>query len=607
MNIVLLAGIVINVLTAIPVFLQLRKHPRGLFVLFFTEMWERFSYYGMRALLIYYLTQHFLFEDRDAGGQYAAYTTLIYLLPLVGGILADKYLGTRKAIMFGAVLLTLGQLGLAIEGPPAKQTLTYQGHTYAFQVTGRASARHVQLRVGDGAYDFAADSGGGLAVKGLPAASPLPGVLSKGSYTLAVQKRNPLFLNVFYLALSLIIIGVGYLKANISTIAGQLYPQGDPRRDSGFTLYYYGMNLGAFWAAIICGWVGQSVGWWAGFGLGGIGMALGLIIFVLGKPLLEGNGEAPAPAELKRPVAGPVKLEGSLYLLGLVGVAAVYVLLRHNAVVGALLGLGSVLVLGYLAWFMIRRCDKIARERLGLALILLLGSAVFWALFELQGSAISLFTDRNVQLPSNGFWTVTAPQTQSFNPAFILIFAPVFAALWARLGRVGKDPSPTAKFGLALLQVGVAFLVLVWGAHFVDAQYREPLLVLVISYLLQTTGEFCLSPIGLSEITKLAPAVLVSTLMAVWYLSISWGEWMGGKITQLAGTDTVGGQVLDPRLALNTSTHIFGIIGWAAIGFGVAFLVATPWLKRWAHRVAAVDAEPEEVGVLPAAIQVEHG
>jgi POT family proton-dependent oligopeptide transporter len=266
-----------------------------------------------------------------------------------------------------------------------------------------------------------------------------------------------------------------------------------------------------------------------------------------------------------------------------------------------------VLVLGYLAWFMARRCNKVERERLGLALTLLVGSAVFWALFELQGSAISLFTDRNVQLPSNGFWTVTAPQTQSFNPAFILILAPVFAALWAKLGRMGKDPSPTAKFGLALLQVGVAFLVLVWGAHFADAQYREPMIILAFSYLLQTTGEFCLSPIGLSEITKLAPAALVSTLMAVWYLSISWGEWIGGRITQLAGAETVGGQVLDPKGALETSTHVFGMIGWTAVGFGVVFLLATPFLKRWAHRVPTLAREPELPGLSPALVDAEHG
>lgn len=599
MNIVLLIGVLITVVSAIPVLVQLRGHPKGLYVLFFAEMWERFSYYGMRALLIYYLTQHFLFQDKTAAGDYAAYATMVYLMPLVGGVLADRFLGTRKAVVFGGVLLALGHLGLAIEGPPAQQLLTYQGHTYAFQVTGRASARHVRLKVGDGAYDFTADKAGGLEIEGLPPTAALPHELPKGAYTLSVQKQNPVFIDAFYLALSLIIIGVGYLKPNLSAIVGQLYTGEDPRRDSGFTLYYYGINLGAFWSAIICGALGQTVGWWAGFGLAGIGMTLGLVVFVLGKPLLQGRGEPPSPAALKRPVAGPVRLETSLYLLGFVGVGLVYVLLRHNAFVGALLGLGSVASLGYLAWYMARRCVKVERERLGLALFLMLGCAVFYALFELQGSAISLFTDRNVQLPSTGAFALTAAQTQSFNPGFILILAPLFAAAWAWLGRRDRDPSPTAKFGAALLQVGLGFLVLVVGGRFVDAQYREPLLILIVSYLLQTTGEFCLYPVGLSQITRLAPVALASTLMSMWYLSLSWGEWIGGRLTQLAGAQTVGGQVLDPKLALDTSLHVFGAIGWTAVGFGAAFLALTPWLKRWAHAGVGRHAEVGDIAFAP--------
>ncbi len=586
LNIVLVLGVLITVVSALPVMLQLRQHPRGLYVLFFAEMWERFSYYGMRALLIYYLTQHFLFDDKSAAADYGSYATLVYLMPLVGGVLADRFLGTRKAVVFGGVLLAMGHLGLAIEGPPAQQLLTYQGHAYAFQVTGRASARHVRLKVGEGAYDFTADPAGGLEIKGLPPAAALPHTLPKGAYALSVQARDPLFVNLFYAALALIIIGVGYLKPNLSAIVGQLYPADDPRRDSGFTLYYYGINLGAFWSAIICGALGQTVGWWAGFGLAGIGMTLGLVVFVLGKPLLQGHGEPPSPDALRRPVAGPVRLEGSLYLLGLVGVGLIYLLLRHNAFVGALLGLGSAASLAYVGWYMARRCGRVERERLGLALVLMVGCAVFYALFELQGSAISLFTDRNVRLPTGAAFGITAAQTQSFNPGFILILAPLFAALWAWLGRRDRDPSPTAKFGAALLQVGAGFLVLVFGGRFVDAQFREPLFILVISYLLQTTGEFCLYPVGLSQITRLAPVTLAATLMSMWYLSLSWGEWIGGRLTQLAGAETVGGQVLDPRLALHTSLHVFGVIGWTAAAVGAAFLALTPWLRSSAHASA---------------------
>ena len=597
MNIVLLAGIVISLLTAIPVVLQLRRHPRGLFVLFFAEMWERFSYYGMRALLIYYLTQHLLFDDHAAAGRYGAYTTLIYLTPLIGGVLADRYLGTRKAVAFGAVLLTVGQLGLAIQGAPARQVLTYQGHAYAFQVQGRAGDRQVRLRVGDGAYAFAPAADGGLAIAGLPAASPLPPVLAKGAYSLSVQDRSPLFVDVLYLSLALIVMGTGYLKANIASIAGQLYPERDPRRDAGFTLYYYGMNTGAFWAGILCGWLGQSVGWWAGFGLAGIGMAAGLVVFVLGKPLLQGKGGPPDPARLKRPTLGPLDLETCLYGAGLLGVAMVFVLLQNNPLVAALLGLGSLAVLGYVGWHMATRCGRAEWERLGLALVLVSGSVVFWTLFEQAGSSLSLFADRNTQLPSSGFWTVTAAQTQAFNPGFILIFAPAFAALWTWLGQRRRDPNPILKFGLALVQVGAGFLLLVVGAHFADAHYRLPLVFLALAYLLHTTGELCLSPVGLSEVTKLSPPVLISTMVAVWYLSISWAEWIGGFIAQFAGAQTVGGQVLDPRAALANSTQVFGVIGWVAVGVGVLFFALAPVLKRWAN--GASDPEPQPGALEP--------
>jgi proton-dependent oligopeptide transporter, POT family len=594
-DIVLVAGLIITVITAIPVLLQLKGHPKGLYILFFAEMWERFSYYGMRALLIYYLTQHFLFDDKTAAGEYGAYATLIYLTPLIGGVLADRYLGTRKAIAFGALLLTIGQLGLAIQGPPAQQVLSYGGRQYGFEAEGRGDARRVRLDVAGRAYDFAPTKEGGLAIAGLPAGASLPSTLAKGSYALSVQHRSELFASVLYLALSLIVMGVGYLKANITSIVGQLYPQHDPRRDAGFTLYYYGINLGAFWSAAICGAVGQEIGWWAGFGLAGLGMAAGLVVFVLGRPLLQGKGEPPAPAALKRRVAGPISLEQALYLAGLVGVAVVFALLQHNEVVGLLLGLGSVAVLGYVGWWMVRRCDRIERERLGLALALIAGSVVFWTLFEQAGSSLSLFAARNTQLPSNGFFSVNAAQTQSFNPGFILLFAPVFAALWPRLAKIGRDPNPALKFGLALVQVGAGFLVLVAGQGFADAQFRLPLVFLGLAYLLHTTGEMCLSPVGLSQVTKLAPALLISTLMAVWYLSISWAEWIGGFIAQFAGSETVGGQVLDPRAALATSLHVFGVIGWTAVGAGVLFLALSPVLKRWAHGASDshTDAAPE--------------
>ena len=293
MDIVFVVGLVVTLATAVPVALQLRRHPRGLAILFFTEMWERFSYYGMRGLLIFFLTQQFLMDDKVANAGYGAYTALVYLMPLIGGVVADRLLGTKKAVAFGALLLVAGHMAMAFEGRPAVQVLTYQGAKYEFVAEGRGEDRQVRLKVGEGAYDYAATSDGGLQFKGLPAASPLPSVLPKGAFQLSVRDDNPIFQKIMYLALALIIMGVGFLKANISSIVGQLYPQDDPRRDAGFTLYYFGINIGAFWAAIACGWLGQSVGWWAGFGAAGVGMLLGYVVFLWGQPLLEGHGGPP--------------------------------------------------------------------------------------------------------------------------------------------------------------------------------------------------------------------------------------------------------------------------------------------------------------------------
>jgi POT family proton-dependent oligopeptide transporter len=590
-NVVVVAGVAITVLTGIPVFLQLRQHPRGLSVLFFAEMWERFSYYGMRGLLIFYLTEHFLFDDKFANGQYASYTTLVYLVPLVGGYVADRWLGSRKAIAFGALLLVAGHFTMAIEGPAASETLTYGGHAYAYSLSGRMDDRHVCLKVGAGCYDVGAAPGGGLAIKNLPAAAPLPPVLPQGTYAES-QSRSQLFVDVLYLALALIIMGVGFLKANISSIVGQLYPQGDPRRDPGFTLYYYGINLGAFWAAVFCGLLGQTVSWAAGFGLAGIGMLAGFVVFVMNKPMLEGHGEPPEPAALLKPVLGPVRLEWAIYLAAFVGVAAVWVMVRQYELMGWLLLAGWIAALGYLGWEM-SQVGKVARERLLLALVLIVASIVFFTLFEQAGSSLNQFSERNTALPNAGFWTITPAQTQSFNAGFILIFAPVFAWLWMKLGQVGRDPNPVIKFGLALLQVGAGFFVLVWGANFADASFRTPVIFLALAYLLHTTGELCLSPVGLSEMTKLAPARMIATLMAVWFLASSAAQWLAGLIAQTTAADTVGGQVLDPKAALATYSNTFLWIGVWGAGAGVLLLALSPWLKSWAHGVNDAANHPQ--------------
>ncbi|MDQ1155198.1 peptide MFS transporter [Brevundimonas sp. SORGH_AS_0993] len=611
MNIVILLGVVITLATGVPVLLQiLKNHPKGLIILFFAEMWERFSYYGMRGILIFFLTQHFLFDDAMAGSTYGSYTSLVYLLPLLGGIMADRFIGTRKAVAFGALLLVAGHGMMAFEGRPATETLTYAGQTYQIDAEGRGAARDVAIVIDGHKYKFE-PAENGLAIQGLPATSALPAVIPTAEYKIETT-RDMAGVNVFYLAVSLIIMGVGFLKPNISTIVGQLYPQGDPRRDSGFTLYYYGINLGAFWAAVLCGLLGQTVGWWAGFGLAGVGMALGWVVFVLGKPLLQGKGEPPAEADLKKPVLGPINREWSIYLASILGVGVVWFMVQRNALVGWVLGAATVASLLFILYVIVKVCEsKAQRERMMLALVLIFGSVVFFTLFEQAGTSLNLFADRNVDLSitphafqflgvtvgtpaqlaaagitPSGLWvdaTITAAQTQSFNAGFILIFAPIMAALWAFLAKRNLDPNPTMKFGLGLLQVGLGFMVVVWGAGMANSAFQMPLLLLGLLYLFHTTGELFLSPVGLSEITKLSMAKVVSFMMAVWFLASSIAQYVGGWIAGLAGTETVGGQVLNPGLALQTSLEVFKLLGLWGMGIGVAFIAISFVIKGWSH------------------------
>lgn len=579
MNLII-PGILITLITGFPVLMQLRKdHPRGLIVLFLAEMWERFSYYGMRSILIFYLTQHLLFDDTKANAQYGSYTALVYLLPLFGGVLADRWLGPRKAVAFGALLLVAGHLAMAIEGKPAQQSLTYAGRTYTVVAKGRMEARQVRLIVDGKGYEFEPATGeqaGGLEIRSLPVTAPLPAVLPAGSYAMN-SVVDPMSENVFYLALSLIILGVGFLKPNISTLVGRLYARGDPRRDSGFTLYYYGVNLGSFWASVLCGVLGSTLGWWAGFGLAGVGMLAGLVVFIRGRRFLEGKGEPPDPVKLAAPIAAGVTREHLIYGLGLLSVLPIWWLVRRNGVVGVALQVATSLAFIAIAAIVAFACRSWAeRKRMMLAVVLIVGATIFWTLFEQAGSSLNLFAARNVDLGP-----VSAAQTQSFNASFILIFAPIFAGLWARLGRRGRDPDPTLKFGLALIQVGVGFLVVVWGAGTADAAFRMPLVFLVVLYLLHTTGELFLSPIGLSQISQLSLPAVASFMMATWFLANSVAQYVAAIVAGMAATETIGGQVLDSAVALHASLETFNLIGWWGAGLGAGFVVLSFFIHRW--------------------------
>ncbi|MDZ7588039.1 MAG: peptide MFS transporter [Parasphingorhabdus sp.] len=499
-------------------------HPKGLFVLFFAEMWERFSYYGMRALLIFYLTKHWLFSDEKSGVIYGAYTALVYITPVLGGYLADRWLGQRKAVTYGAILLTFGHALMGFEG-----------------------------------------SGG----------------------------QDAASLNIFWLALAFIIVGSGFLKANISVIVGQLYPRTDVRRDGAYTIFYVGINLGAALGSLACGYLGEVYGWSYGFGAAGVGMLLGLIVFVAFKPLLLGRGEAPDPVALAAPVAG-IKLEWLLYLVGLIAVIVCWWMVQNQAVVGTLLGVAGAILVAYVLFTAVAKLAPQDRDRIFAAMFLIFGSILFWALFEQAGSSLNLFTDRHVDRGG-----VPASVFQSINAIYIVLLGPVFAGLWVWLGRRNLEPSAPAKFGLALIQLGAGFLVLVAGAASGNGAL-VPVLFIFLIYLLHTTGELCLSPVGLSAMNRLAPAHMASLIMGTWFFASATGNFAAGLIAAATGSEAASGEGAGREVVLS----VYNQIGWIAVAVGVGVILISPLVKKLMHLDTLGDADLagiDEVGELQAA------
>jgi len=489
-------------------------HPKGLFVLFFTEMWERFSYYGMRALLILYLTKHFLFGDEDASLIYGSYASLVYAMPVLGGLIADRYLGFRKAIVFGAILLVCGHFGMAFEGP---------------QLESKADIN-----------------------------------------------RSDMYTQIFYLSLAFIVVGVGFLKANISTIVGQLYPEGDPRRDAGFTIFYMGINVGSFVATLLCAYLGETYGWRYGFGMAGIGMLLGLVTFLRGKKHLLGEGEPPVPAILKEKVLPGINKEQLIYLVGLLAVVGVWQVIQRTSELGVVLIAFGVIVVGWVIWFSVAKLDPRERDRMLVMLFLIIVSVLFWALFEQAGSSLTLFTDRNVDMGE----TFTAGMFQSMNPLFIILLAPLFAVMWIFLARKGYEPSTPAKFGLGILQVGLGFAVLIYGASQAGPDGKVSVIWLALMYLLHTTGELCLSPVGLSMVTKLSVQRVAAMMMGVWFLSSAFAAYAGGMIAALTSINDEGEATKSGIESLAVYTGVFENLAMVAVCFGLAILIISPFLHR---------------------------
>ncbi len=561
---------------------ELFGHPRGLAILFLTEMWERFSFYGMRALLVLYLTQHFLFGDEDAQGLYAAYASLVYLAPVLGGLVADRWLGSRKAVTIGALLLVAGHFGMAFEGSGSKQFVDFGGHSYEVAAEGRGDDRRLSLLTPTGARLPLEFSGAGLKIDG-GAQAGLPDAVPAADYK-SRTVQEPFYVQILFFSLSLIIVGVGFLKANISTIVGALYAREDPRRDGAFTIFYMGINIGSLLSTILCGWLAVRYGWSWGFGLAGFGMLAGLLTFLLGQKYLMGHAEPPVPAALKRKMAGPLNLEWLIYVIGFILLLPAWFLVQRDEIVTTALTIGAPLIFAGMILWSVTALRGVERSRMIVALVLTIFSVLFWTLFEQAGSSMTLYADRNTDLHVVGGFAMNAAQTNFFNPAFIVIFAPVFAALWTWLGRNRLEPSTPVKFGLGLVQVGLGFLVLVLGiTHFAGPDFRVPLIWLALAYLLHTTGEICLSPVGLSMITKLSVPRVVGLMMGVWFMSSALAHTLAGLIAKATSGATVGGVVVDPRAQLDTYANIFSKIGWVGVGIGVLVLALSPWLKRAMH------------------------
>ncbi len=489
------------------------KHPAGLSVLFFSEMWERFSYYGLRALLVLYMIKHLGYLDKRAYAVYGAYFALVYATPVVGGILADRVLGQRYSVILGGILMSIGHFFMAIPSEP-----------------------------------------------------------------------------FFYLALAFVCVGCGFFKPNISTMVGQLYEQGDSRRDSAFTIFYMGINLGAFFAPLVIGIVGERYGWHYGFSIAGIGMLLGLWTFKSKESTLGDAGLPPNNGNIKRVVAG-FTMHQWIYVLSFLATPILAYALYQVTVFSNLLNIVGVAMISYLVYEAIK-FGGVARDRIFLVILLMFFHTTFWALFEQAGSSLTVFADRNVSRSLLG-WIMPASVTQAYNPFFILTFGALFAWLWKYLGQKNKDISIPHKFVLGLVGVSTGFYALVFGAKFAGLdvqsglQAQTGMIWLILAYLFHTLGELFISPIGLSAVTKLAPAKLGSTMMGAWFLSISFGNHIAAAIAGLTGSNESGvdASKLAPAETLTIYTGVFMQVFWTAMAIAVLLIIITPFLKKLAHGV----------------------
>lgn len=482
------------------------KQPRGLYLLFFTELWERFGFYTLQTIIILYMTKGMSLSDTNAYLLYGTFSSMLYLTPVLGGYLADRYLGFQRAIIIGGVLLTIGYLLTAV---PNNQ--------------------------------------------------------------------------IFFLGLSVIIVANGLFKPNVSSILGDLYRQGDPRRDGGFTLFYMGINIGSLIPPLIAGWVVSVYGWHAGFLMAAFGMLIGLITFMAGKKRLRSSGVVPAASPL-RDKRESVTFHALFYGGILVAIALFHVLFRFPAETDLILALSSLLVLAAVIFFLMKE-KKVQRNKMIACLILILISIGFWSLYNQTFTSLMLYADRNMSKQLLGF-TIDAEFTQFFNPFFIVVLSPVLSRLWIWLDRKKSNPSTPMKFSMGVLLMSMGFFALGIGGQYFSSMGETSPWWLIMSYFLQTIGELFLSPIGLAMITTLSPKHLVGMMMGVWFLTQSAAFAIGGGLATFA---SVPAKTAAPQ-GLEIYDHAFIVYGLISLILAILSFVLVPYLKRLIQGPAKINS-----------------
>ena len=558
---------------------ELFGHPKGLYVCFFTEMWERFSFYGMKALLLLYILKYHLFGDDAGYDLLGAYGGLVYAVPVIGGLLADRYLGMRKAVVLGGVLLVLGHLGMAFEGEQAR--------------------------------------------------------LVNG-----VVVRDEAALQVFYLSLALIIMGVGFLKPNISTIVGRLYPPNDPRLDSGFTIFYAGINVGALFSSLVCAFLGETYGWKYGFGAAGIGMVAGLILFLWGQKYLHGQAEPNDPAKLREKV-GPFTREWLIYLGSLGGVLVVWQLIQNTWTVHGAMHLIALAFLLWFVWFLWKKCTAIERGQMIALVLLIMGVLIFFTLYEQTYGSWVTFSDRLMSKDLFGMavansgtipWAIYAlaaspvlmiaalsasdrgniglakvlvgflvlgltiaigrdvvlvPQTASsltfLGAFFIVVLSPLFAWLWPWLEKRGMNPSKPAKMAFGLVVAGLSFIPLIMAADIAATGVMASVWWLVLAYFILEVAEMCLSPIGLAAVSQLSVTRVVGLMMGAFWLATAYSEVLAAGFGKLASIAIPEGGTIDMAAAAGKYGSLFELMMWIGIGSGILYFILTPLIRKMMH------------------------